>query len=154
MQNPVVTNNSTTIFSMLRADFMVSSSRTRTRKWTVLCWTPLPGGRNQVRIYSRENAEKSKRELGALRLRWPGALNRNFSLAQPIQKLRRGFRSGELHPVGALDASGLALASAQVIELSASHFTPAHHFNRADHRRVNGEDALHSNTKADAADRE
>src|SRR2546428_4604175 len=51
----------------------------------------------------------------------------------------------------ALDAGSLALQIAQIIQPRPANFTLTHHFNRADGRRVQRENALDADAKADAA---
>src|SRR5579862_5245945 len=65
-----------------------------------------------------------------------------YSLPTNAKMLRRSFRARQHNPVSALDACRLALASAQVVQFRAPHLAPAHHLNRADHRRVHGENPL------------
>src|SRR5262249_53970513 len=50
-----------------------------------------------------------------------------------------------------LDARGLALASAEVIELGAAHAALADQFNLADCRAIHRENALYTDAEADAA---
>src|SRR5882762_6693256 len=53
--------------------------------------------------------------------------------------------------VRALDAGGLALQIAQVIQSRPANFALANHLNRADRRRMQREDALDTHSKAHAA---
>jgi hypothetical protein len=59
---------------------------------------------------------------------------------------RRGNRG-----LGALDARGLALALAQVVQLRAAHAALPHQLDRPDHRRMHRKNALHADAKAHAS---
>src|ERR1700736_6281267 len=65
----------------------------------------------------------------------------------------RGRHSSHFLASRALDAGGLALQIAQVIQPCPANFTFANHFNRADRGRVQREDALNADAKADSAHR-
>ena len=62
--------------------------------------------------------------------------------------------SSDFFAASALDAGCFTLEVAQVIEASAAHFALADHFDGADRGRVEREDALDADAKADAAHRE
>src|SRR4051812_564253 len=50
--------------------------------------------------------------------------------------------------LGALDTRCLALETAQIIQPRAAHASLLHHFNRADHRRMERENSLHADGEA------
>jgi hypothetical protein len=66
-----------------------------------------------------------------------------------------GFDCGGLldRPLGTAYASCFAFELPQIIELGAANATLLENFNRTDHGRVDGEDALDANAKADASNR-
>jgi len=79
--------------------------------------------------------------MGIAGLRWLGFFFRCYCF-------------GLFRPLDALQARRLALQLAQVIQLGAADATLAQYFDRTDGWRIDREDALDSNSKADAAHRE
>ena len=71
------------------------------------------------------------------------------------RRLRFGFSASSRHgghffAGGALDTSGFSTQVAQVVEAGATDFAFTDHFNRADRRRMERENALDADAKAHA----
>jgi len=68
--------------------------------------------------------------------------------------LFRSFRGSLDRLFGTTDTSSFAFQLTQVVELRSTHPPGLQHFNRADHRGVDGENSFDTNSKAHAADGE
>src|ERR1700734_976173 len=86
------------------------------------------------------------RELWKIKKPAPEFPKRAFSKGNWLLLMRAASRR-----LNALDAGGLALALAEVVQLGRAHAAGTHDLDRADHRRVHREDALHTNTETHAA---
>src|SRR5579864_3672845 len=106
----------------------------------------------------RSNREEQSRRIGADSSIASGgttrAMRREDTAMCPTDSVlafgSRGGYSGGL--LGAANASRLALERAQVIKLGATNAAQLQDFDRADHRGVDGKDALDADSKAHSAD--
>ena len=79
---------------------------------------------------------------------------RRSGLSISVKRVPKLLGGGGFGAFGLLDAGGLALAFAEVIQFGAADAAGAEDLDGADHRRVNREDAFDADSEADAADGE